>query len=91
MPGRRPKSGSVRPPPSHHPKPPHTTAVSHRANVIKLTARPALAHVPRLSLAIAAALTASATGGPNTTRTPPRNPRGEPQPKPGRRSSDTTA
>ena len=75
-------------PPSHHPKPPHTTEVSHRANVIKLTVRPALAHVPRLSLTIATTLTPIATGGPNTTRTPPRNPRGEPHPKPGRRSSD---
>ena len=63
-------------------KPPDKTAVSHKANVIKLTAKPAFAHLDFL-LSRATIPTKNMKGGPNMMRIPPRNPRTVPHPKPG--------
>ena len=63
-------------------KPPDKTAVSHKANVIKLTAKPAFAHLDFL-LSRATIPTKNMKGGPNIMRIPPRNPRTVPHPKPG--------
>jgi len=63
-------------------KPPNRTANIHKAKVTELTSRPAFDHVD-LSLNIAARENANITGGANTIMIPARDPRREPQPKPG--------
>lgn len=73
-----------------YPKPPHTTAVSHRANVTKLTTSPALAHLPARSMNIATRPATKATGGTKTTEIPPRDPSSVPHPNPGRHSTEAT-
>jgi len=57
-------------------------AISHKANVIKLSARPAFAQSD-LPINMATSPTANDTGGANIIRTPARNPKMEAQPKPG--------
>lgn len=65
-------------------------AMSHRANVMELTVKPAMAHRD-LPLVIAARLIEKAKGGANMMRIPPRSPSREPHPKPGSPSIWTTA
>lgn len=60
--------------------------MSHKANVIKLTARPAFAHVD-LSLYMAMRPITNDIGGKNNIEIPTRNPRREPHPKPGHLSN----
>ena len=60
--------------------------MSHKANVMKLTIRPSLAHTLDLSMATATRPTTNDKGGPNMIRIPPRDPSTEPHPKPGMRS-----
>jgi hypothetical protein len=56
--------------------------ISHKANVIELSASPAFAH-PDLPINIATRPTANDMGGANIIRTPARSPKREPHPKPG--------
>jgi len=70
-------------------KPPNRTAASHKANVMKLTAKPAIAHLD-LSLSSATRPTKNMKGGPNIMRIPPRSPRTVPHPKPGTSSISAT-
>jgi hypothetical protein len=56
--------------------------ISHKANVIELSASPAFAH-PDLPINIATRPTANDMGGANIIRTPARSPKREPHPKSG--------
>ena len=60
----------------------HTMAISHKVNVVELSARPAFAHLD-LSINMPTRPTANDTGGANIIRIPARIPKGEPHPKPG--------
>jgi hypothetical protein len=60
--------------------------MSHNANVIELIARPAIAHLD-LSLNMTTRHITNDTGGTNTIKIPPRNPKIEPHPKPGHLSN----
>ena len=78
---------------SHHLsqlKPPNRIANNHNAKVIKLIIRPILDHFD-LSLNIVTRENKNIKGGANTIMIPARNPRREPQPKPGTLNNpDTT-
>ena len=64
-----------------------TIRIIQKPNVIRHAEKPNFDQMLDLFKIMASKPTVNAAGGPNTVRSPPRIPKGEPHPKPGQPSS----